>query len=444
MIPNKAPTIKFSIGSSLVFFFLLGLWSTSQLLSILGFLPEWLRAILYNGKNILGAVLVAWSLLFIALQFLQHRVITFDKPLFFVALLFPFYVTLINIVRYEISWKEVLLYWLWVTALYLIFPAMLQGEQVRRKAVKVLFWTNLLVLFVGISLGVLKGIYYVIGHGDRMVFGFLHPNYYSNSWQVVFAMAFYFALTVKRKLLKIAVLLLMLCSIVFMLLASSRNTLVASIVLIAFYALFNKKWSFISRFTAIFFILSFIMLAFLFINPSAGKMDRIATGRLSIWRMTLEANLTRASASDYLLGFGNYKIKWGASGSREGEKMDMDQERFAREHLDNAYLDIFLQNGIIGFLLFFIPLLIILRRTRSNAVSTDDDQFARQARIALGCWVGILVQMTTISIIPSFGNVINIFILVFMAPLALKIQPVQPASMEEATSSLSPVRSIGR
>ena len=128
----------------------------------------------------------------------------FDKSIFIFALLFPFYVTLINIVRLEISWKEVLLYWFWVTGVYLVLPAMLQGEHIRRQAIKVLFWTNLLVLFVGIFLGVLKGQYYVIGHGDRMVFSFLHPNYYSNSWQIVFAMAFYFALTVKRNLLRIA------------------------------------------------------------------------------------------------------------------------------------------------------------------------------------------------------------------------------------------------
>ena len=118
--------------------------------------------------------------------------------------MFPFYVTLINIVRYEISWKEVILYWFWVTGVYLVLPAMLQGEHVRRQAIKVLLWTNLLVLFVGISLGILQGQYYVIQHGSRMVFGFLHPNYYSNSWQIVFALAFYFAITVKRNVLKIA------------------------------------------------------------------------------------------------------------------------------------------------------------------------------------------------------------------------------------------------
>jgi hypothetical protein len=85
-----------------------------------------------------------------------------------------------------------------------------------------------------------------------------------------------------------------------------------------------------------------------------------------------------------------------------------------------------------------------MRRTRFNAVSAADDPAARQARIALGCWVGILVQMTTASVIPSFGNVINIFILVFMAPMALKMKPVQPASGEDAPSSLPPVRSTGR
>lgn len=429
-----------SKGSEVVFLFLIGLWSASQLVSVLGFLPAIALVILHHSKNILGVIVVAWSLFVIPLQFSQRNVNQFDKNIFIVALLFPFYVTLVNIVRLEISLKEVLLYWFWVTGVYLALPAMLQGEHIRRQAIKVLFWTNLLVLFVGIFLGVLKGQYYVFGHGDRMVFSFLHPNYYANSWQIVFAMALYFALTAERNLWKIGAFGLMVGSIVFMLLAGSRNTLVASIILIVCYTLFNKRWSFLSKFTAIFLTVSIIMLAFLFINPSAGKIDQITTGRLSIWRMTLAANLNRASALDYLLGCGKYQVK----GFPDDPGKTYSTQELTRNHVDNAYLDIFLQNGLIGFFLFFIPLVIIIRRTRLNAASAADDHAARQARIALGCWVGILVQMTTASVIPSFGNVINIFILVFMAPMALEIKPVPPDLVEEAASRLSPVGSIGR
>ena len=436
--------VESSNGSQIIFLFLLGLWSASQLLSVLGFLPAMVIAILHPFKNILGVITVSWALLVILLQSSQRKVINIDKSIFILALLFPFYVTLINIIRYEMSWKEVLLYWFWVTGVYLVFPAMLQGEHIRRQAIKVLFWTNFLVLLVGIVLGGLLGKFYVESHGNRMVFAFVHPNYYSNSWQIVFALAFYFAFLTKQKLARIAPILVMLGAIIFMILASSRNTLVASILLIAYYTLFNNKYSFLSKFTAIFFAVSIIMLAFLFINPSAGRIDQITTGRLSIWRMTLDANLAKASASDYLLGVGNYKIIMGLDGASGPENPDSEHERFARNHVDNAYLDIFLQNGLIGFLLFFMPLVILMRRTRLNAVSAGDEPASRQARIALGCWVGILVQMTTASVIPSFGNVINIFLLVFMAPMALKLKPVQPTAVEEAASRLSPVRSIGR
>jgi O-antigen ligase len=429
-----------SRGSEVVFLFLLGLWSVSQLMSVLWFLPGIALVILHHSKNILGVIVVIWCLLIVLLQLSERSLAKFDKSIFIFALLFPFYVTLTNIVRLEISWKEILLYWFWVAGVYLAVPAMLQSEQLRRRAIKVLFWTNLLVLFVGICLGLLTGRYYAIGHGDRWVFSFLHPNYYANSWQIVFAIALYYAFTVKRNLWRIGSFVLMLGSIVFMLLAGSRNTLVASMILIACYALFNKRWSFLSKFTAIFLTVSLIMLAFLFINPSAGKIDQITTGRLSIWRMTLEANLSRASAVDYLLGCGKYEVK----GFPADPGKAYPAPELTRSHVDNAYLDIFLQNGLIGFLLFFLPLAILMRRTRLHAAAAADEHAARQARVALGCWVGILVQMTTASVIPSFGNVINIFILVFMAPMALKIKPVQPALGEEAASGLSPVRSLGR
>jgi hypothetical protein len=429
----------FSNRLQVFFLFLLGLWSASQLISVLGFLPSMALSILHHSKNILGIAVVSWSLFAVLLQLSQRNIIQFDKSIFLYALLFPFYVTIVNIVRLEISWKEVLLYWFWVTGVYLLLPAMLQGEPIRRQAIKVLFWNNLLVLFVGIFYGVLRGKYYVFGHGDRMVFSFLHPNYYANSWLIVFAMAFYFALTAMHTVLKIAAYSLMLGSIGFMLLANSRNTLAASLILIASYTLFNKKRSFLTNITAIFLTIAIIMLAALVINPSTGKIDQITTGRLSIWRMTLEANLNRASAPDYLLGFGEYQVK----GFPDDPDKAYSTQELTRNHVDNAYLDILLQNGLIGFFLFFIPLGILMRRTRSNALSADD-YASRQARIALGCWVGILVQMTAASVIPSFGNVINIFILVFMAPMAVKIKPGPPDAVEVAASNPAPLRSLGR
>ena len=145
-----------------------------------------------------------------------------------------------------------------------------------------------------------------------------------------------------------------------------------------------------------------IMLAFLFINPSTGKIDQITTGRLSIWRMTLEANLNRASALDYLLGCGEYKVK----GFPDDPGKTYPTPELTRSHVDNAYLDIFLQNGLIGFLLFFIPW-VYHGRTRLNAAAAPTSLLPGGPH-RLGLLGGILVQMTTASVIPSFGNVINI------------------------------------
>lgn len=418
MTSQNTSYMDLSTGSRLIFLYLLGLWSASQLISVLAFLPFFAISILYNLKNILGATVVAWSLLVILSQFLQHKVISFDKNLYFLAILFPFYVTLIDIVNYEISWQEVLLYWLWVTAVYLVFPVILQDEQLRRKAINVLFWTNLLILFVGIFLGILKGSYYVVEHGNRMVFYFMHPNYYCNSWLIIFAISFYYTLTVRIKLLNYAALAIMPISLMFMLLAKSRNTLVSSIILIVVYVLLNRRWSFFLKFTATFFMLSALILLFLLVNPSVSEIDKTSSGRLSIWKMTLASNLNKASAMDYLLGIGRYKV---VGFDTDPAKIAFRKEHGARDHVDNAYLDIFLQNGVIGFVLFFLPILIIMRRTMVNAISAADDLFSRQARIAFAFWVGVLIQMGTTSIIPSFGNVINIYILVSLTPMASKL-----------------------
>ena len=87
MIAYRPPALDLSKPAQVIFLFLLGLWSASQLLSVLGFLPDGLLAILHHSKNMLGAAVIAWSLLVILSQFLQHRVIPFDKNLFFLATL---------------------------------------------------------------------------------------------------------------------------------------------------------------------------------------------------------------------------------------------------------------------------------------------------------------------------------------------------------------------
>lgn len=415
MTSKNTSYMDLSTGSRIIFLFLLGLWSASQLISVLAFLPFSVISILYNLKNILGAILVAWSFLLILIKVLQHKIILSDKGLFLFALLFPFYVTLINIVTYNLSWKEVLLYWLWVTAVYLVFPVMLQDKRLRRKAINVLFWTNLLILFIGIFLGILKGSYYVVEHGNRMVFYFIHPNYYCNSWLIIFAISFYFTVTVKLKVLNYVALVLLPISLMFMLLAMSRNTLVSSMMLIVIYVLLTRRWSVLLKCTATFFMLSAFIVLILLVKPSVSEIDKTSSGRLSIWKMTLAGNLNKASAMDYLLGIGKYKV---VGFPEDQDKSAFRKEHGARDHVDNAYLDIFLQDGIIGFLFFFIPILIIMRRTMVNAISAADDLFSRQARIAFAFWVGLLIQMGTTSIIPSFGNIVNIYIVVFMAPMA--------------------------
>jgi hypothetical protein len=401
--------------SLIIFYLLLGLWSTSQLLSVFAYLPDRVLSILHYSKNILGAAIVVWSLLVVASQFIQHRVISFDKNLFFFALLFPFYVTLSNIVRYEISWKEVLLYWLWVIGVYMVFPAILHGEQQRRKATIVIFWANILVIFIGISFGILKGRYYWLEHGNRMIFTFLHPNYYCNSWQVILTLSFLYAITATQKYFRNGAMLLILISLLFIILALSRNTIIFSILMILCYFLMSIKWSSGAKIAVIFFMLFCLLVSFLITEISVGKIDKIATGRLSIWKMTLESNFRRASALEYLFGFGKYKIE---GYPEEMDKVEIKEDKLTRSHIDNAYLDIFLQSGIIGFLLFFIPLFKIARRTMVNSAAGSNDLLSKEVRIAFGCWVGLLGQIFTSSIVPSFGNVVDILILVFMAPNA--------------------------
>ena len=90
MIHHNNYNLQSSLGSQTIFLSLIGLWSASQLMSVLGFLPEPLLGILHYSKNILGVMTVIWALFVILLHILQQKVLVFDKQLYVLALLFPF------------------------------------------------------------------------------------------------------------------------------------------------------------------------------------------------------------------------------------------------------------------------------------------------------------------------------------------------------------------
>ncbi len=92
-----------------------------------------------------------------------------------------------------------------------------------------------------------------------------------------------------------------------------------------------------------------------------------------------------------------------------------------RAQSDNAYLAKFLQNGLVGLVLYLVPfifMLIYILRHRRLSFGIEKKHYTW----VMAVWIGVLLAMLGLDLVPSFGNVINILLFVASAS-ALVPQP---------------------
>jgi len=63
--------------------------------------------------------------------------------------------------------------------------------------------------------------------------------------------------------------------------------------------------------------------------------------------------------------------------------------------------------------MFMAPFLLF-PRVSIRHVNTKSTRLPSVYAFILGCWLGVFIQVFGVALIPSFGNVVNIFLLTFM------------------------------
>lgn len=413
---------------------LLFLWSLAQPAAVIDSVPLEPRYQLFFWKNMLGVIVIGYGLGVIVANLSQRRYPLVHAKLFWISMLFPSYSLFNMLFRGQgTSLEEQLLYFLWPLALFVVFPAFFPGESDRHRGLIVLWLTNFVALLYAIIQGAGdENLVSWLDYRYRVYFDFLQPNIYSASWSIVFAISIYFYIKTQSLLWKKFFLLLFGAALMFIFLARSESMLLFCIGILFTLFITYRKLDRNLRLSCVHIVLAILVLVF---SPTVLNRERLnsaTSSRILVWERVWDNNLGNAGIFDYIVGraslvAGNPRYKGERSGFQGG-----------RAQNDNVYLALFLQNGLIGVGLFFLPLfLLLINLIRSIRQSTSPINRLKNIWV-FGIWVGVFLEMLGISAIPSFGNVTNIFLLVATAPAIVQIAQEPSLAKDRYSKNIYP------
>jgi hypothetical protein len=394
--------------------------------------PFELRQHLFFWKNILGVIVVAYGLVFILMSLGRHRVLVLPRRLFVLSLLFPVFSLFNMLFRGRgTSVEEQILYFLWPLTLFVIFPVLFPTELDRRRAMIVLWVTNMSALAYGMGTGVgYEEFGAWLDYNYRVSFSYLQPNIYSASWSIVFATSLYFYVTGLAGHRRRLALLPCAAALFFIFLARSESELLFCFGVVVVLLFGNRKWDWRLRFGFANILMAVLVLVSSNVLFDLDRLDEATSRRVSLWESAWALNMANASVYDYLTG---RAVLVPANPKYTGERVGF---QATRAQTDNVYLAVYLQNGLVGLILFFGPLLLLLsvlaRKLRHGAASARAVDL-----LLLGVWVGVFLEIWGISAIPSFGNVTNILLFSMSAPTIVEIA-AQPEQVRYVSGAAKP------
>ena len=388
---------------------LLFAWTVAQPVAVLDLLPLGIRMSLFFWKNIIGVFVILIGLFLLLIGISRGYTPTINKPLLGISLVFPFYSLFTMLFRVPgTSIEEQILYFLWPLALYMVFPPLFATYAYQRKGIWMMLLANLVVLGIGI-LPYLRREDFAswLDYQYRAAFGFTQPNIYSASWAVIFASSLYLLLGDTNKIQRYFLYGTGIVSIILIFFARSESMLLMSFGILLIYFIFESQLS-QQVWIGIGWVVAAILLPFLshFLNPEL--LNDISSGRIQVWQRTWELNFKEAVIIDYFTG---KSLLLSGNIHYTGERMGF---QAARAQSDNAYIARFLQSGLIGFLLYFVPFILMLRfmfMWRQQLIGVN----RKYISWIISVWFSVFLSIWALDIIPSFGNVINIFLFIASA-----------------------------
>jgi len=392
------------------------MWSLSQSFAVMKSIPENVRDNLHIAKSVIGGAFVFYGIFMVLTRKAVNIKAGIDRQLSFIALIFPLYAFFNVMFKLNTAYVlETVLFFFWSVWFYIILPSVINTENMQRKALNIIFVACMIGILVGMSLGFsnvpFDGWY---NFEYRLCFDFSNPNIFANTWQIIFAICFYYFIEREEEKRTVSsaiwgkrlLLILIVVALFFMAKARSRNSLVFCITLFITYVALSDT---LNTYFKVFMVsIGIVIIACVY---STSEMDyesvnKFSSSRLFIWQRSLEINFAADDLLDYIVGTrritpGNIHYE----GVREGFQAD-------RSGFDNVHLGIFVQYGLVGYLLFLMPIFVVLRRLY-QALKFSSGIKKKLYRFSIGLLTGILFQSFFVATFPSFGNIINIFLFAF-------------------------------
>ncbi|MDJ0753304.1 MAG: O-antigen ligase family protein [Ardenticatenaceae bacterium] len=406
--------LKEQLEISKVFFLgillIVGAWTFLQPYSTINSIGETQRSNFFYWKNVLGVALVIYCTILLGFKVFRREKIYINLPLTITSFLFPVYVLFLMVFRSldENSAQETALYFLWFYALVFLFPLIFDTVARQKKLIWVILIANLSAIFIGIYFNPYEFLGKLQNPAIRLDFDFFNPNFYAYSWQIVVASALVLLAITRSKFQKVLFSLLIVLSVLFIYAAIARSTLIASLAIIVIYIFVIVKVDLRVKLGIACFSIGFIFLVLMGIDYSADELNSLLSGRIQIWTNTINFNLfENSNPLAIFFGVEEYTVRGFYHLTRERLGFEIQ-----KASADNLYIDILLKFGFLGLIFFLMPIIVIITNLIKFVATTHNQLDKKLVTIVLGVWIGVLLQGTGISVIPSFGNVINIMLLI--------------------------------
>lgn len=384
------------------------------------------RVSVYNNRPFF--VVAVFGLLIVALLASNHERLRRAAAnrsvvsLFLVSLAFPVYYTLVSVVKDRYSVPILGLYWLWMIGSFGLAPVFVQSVDDLRVAMKALVVAALLVLAGSTLLSVIYDVRDVMPwakysglkllFGPQVPLGFINNNFYALTPQVLCFCSSLLLLLHPPDGSRREKRFLILClfgALLLALVTEARNAALALVVFIGCLMMLRRGKGGLPAFflaaLAAMLVGTVVLLWF-----DYEQLNSIATGRLNFWRFMME-NITDGDAPMREMLFGPSEIR----GYTEIQPYDplVGEKVYTKLHVDNFYLELILEGGVIGTVLFLLPYAEAVGRA-FNLVTEGGESRAIGAW-SLAVYLSVGVQGVFVATFPTFNSHIGMFWLVFAA-----------------------------
>jgi O-antigen ligase len=145
------------------------------------------------------------------------------------------------------------------------------------------------------------------------------------------------------------------------------------------------------------------------------KVDAFSSGRFSKFQEAIQASLEDAPVSDWLFGSSFQQTYEVNPRFVRAYHEAVHDDRYRRAHIENLYVQIFLSHGLLGLVTFVLPFVFVYVQLH-KALKSVTDLRRLNVIVAIASLNGLFFNSLVASNIPSFGNVLAIFLPVIWLP----------------------------